>query len=165
MLNEVAYILRKFHSSILGVYNLGMNKFHFSLPITVSYGDIDAQWHVNNKAFLSYIETARFQYLLKLGLFNARSFLEVPFIVADVHVRYLAPIEFADPVVVSVGITKIGTKSVVMEYALTSPDEHEVYATAENVLVAYDYTTRTSIAVSEEMRQKISKFEGHSFEK
>ncbi|NMC83766.1 MAG: acyl-CoA thioesterase [Anaerolineaceae bacterium] len=142
-----------------------MDKFHFSLPITVNYGDIDAQWHVNNKMFLSYIETARFQYLLKLKLFDARSFLEVPFIVADVHVRYLAPIEFADPVVVSVGITHIGTKSVKMEYAITSPDGNVVYATAENVLVAYDYHTKTSVAVSAEMRRKISEFEGRSFEK
>jgi YbgC/YbaW family acyl-CoA thioester hydrolase len=138
-----------------------MTDFRFHLPITVNYGDIDAQWHVNNKMHLSYIESARFQYLLEVGLLNAKSFLDVPFIVADVHVRYLAPIEFTDQVVVSVGVTRIGTKSVVMEYALTTPDQSHIYSTAETVLVAYDYHKKESIPVSAEIRRRISEYEGH----
>jgi acyl-CoA thioester hydrolase len=140
-----------------------MTKFRFQFPITVNYGDIDAQWHVNNKVFMNYIESARFHYLLETGLFDAKSFLEVPFIVADVHVRYQLPIEFADPVVVSMGVTRIGNKSVVMEYIISTPDESRVFATAETVLVTYDYHSKTSIPVSAEIRQRISQYEGRTF--
>jgi acyl-CoA thioester hydrolase len=140
-----------------------MNQFRFHTPIVVSYSDIDAQWHVNNKAFLSYIETARFQYLQEVGLFSGDSFLEVPFIVADVHVKYLAPIEYKDAVVVSMGVTHIGNKSVIMEYAITSPDGSRVYATAETVLVTFDYHTKTSIPVNAEIRRRISEYEGCAF--
>ena len=144
-------------------YNLPMNQFKFHTPIVVSYSDIDAQWHVNNKVFLSYIETARFQYLQAAHLFSGESFLEVPFIVADVHVKYLAPIEYTDPVMVSMGITRIGNKSLTMEYVISSPDGSRVYATAETVMVTYDYHAKTSIPVSEQLRKKISDYEGRTF--
>jgi YbgC/YbaW family acyl-CoA thioester hydrolase len=140
-----------------------MSQFRFHLPITISYGDIDAQWHVNNKAFLSYIETARFQYLQEAHLFTGDSFLEVPFIVADVHVKYLYPIEYKDAVMVSMGITRIGNKSLRMEYAITSPDGSRIYATAETVLVTFDYHAKTSIPVNAEIRRRISEYEGRTF--
>ncbi len=140
-----------------------MTQFRFHLPITVNYGDIDAQWHVNNKVYLTYIESARFQYLLETGLFDAKSFLEVPFIVADVHVHYQIPIEYSDPVVVSMGVTRIGNKSLVMEYIISTPDESRIFATAETVLVSFDYHTKTSIPVSAEIRQHISQYEGRAF--
>lgn len=144
-------------------YNLGMNNFKFHLPITVSYGDIDAQWHVNNKVFLTYIEAARFQYMLQVGLFSSESFLDLPFIVADVHVRYLAPIEVSDQVLVSMGVTRIGNKSLVFEYAVTNADQSVVYATAETVMVTFDFHTKSSVPVRAEIRQRIGEYEGRTF--
>lgn len=141
-----------------------MSKFRFHLPISVSYGDIDAQWHVNNKMFLSYMENARFHYIQEAGLFDDPSFLELPFIVADVHIKYLAPIEYSDKVVVSMGITRIGHKSLMMEYEIASPDESVIYATAETVMVTYDYHTKQSVPVSDELRKRIAKYEGFSFQ-
>jgi len=140
-----------------------MKQFRFHYPITVSYGDIDAQWHVNNKMFVTYIESARFRYLLEVGLFDGSSFLNLPFIVADVHVRYLIPIEFSDPVMVSTGITRIGNKSLVMEFVISTPDQGRVFATAETVLVTYDYHTKTSVPVNAEIRRLISEYEGRTF--
>lgn len=140
-----------------------MSKFRFHLPISVSYGDIDAQWHVNNKVFLSYMENARFHYIQAAGLFDDPSFFELPFIVADVHVKYLAPIEYSDDVVVSMGITRIGNKSILMEYEIAAPDGGVVYATAETVMVTYDYHTKKSIPVNDELRKRIADYEGHTF--
>lgn len=140
-----------------------MEKFRFHFPINVSYGDIDAQWHVNNKMFLNYIEAARFHYLMEAGLFDGRSFQELPFIVADVHVKYVSPIELGDPVVVSMGVTRIGNKSLLMEYLLSTPDESRVYATAETVLVTYDYHSKTSVPVNADIRRHISDYEGREF--
>lgn len=144
-------------------YNLGMNQFRFHLPVTVNYGDIDAQWHVNNKVFLTYLESARFQYLVEVGLFDESSYLDLPFIVADVHVRYLIPIQLSDQVMVSIGVTRIGNKSLVLEYVISTPDESRIFATAETVMVTYDYHSKTSVPVNAEIRQRISKYEGRSF--
>lgn len=137
-----------------------MTNFRFHYPISVRYGDLDPQWHVNNSKFLTYIETARLHYLLKLGLFDGHSFNNLPFIVADVHVKYLQPIQPTDDVLITLGTTKIGTKSAIMEYEVWSADETRLFATAETVMVAYDYATKSSVPVSDELRRIISEYEG-----
>jgi acyl-CoA thioester hydrolase len=144
-------------------YNLHMNKFRFTYPVSIRYGDLDPQWHVNNIRFLSYLETARMNYLLSLGLFDGSSFNDLPFIVGDVHIRYLHPIQMTDHVMVSMGTTAIGTKSLTLEYEITSTDGQVLYATAETVMVAYDYHKKSSMLVSAELRKKIGDFEGRTF--
>jgi acyl-CoA thioester hydrolase len=140
-----------------------MSKFRFQYPIAVRYGDLDPQWHVNNTKFLTYIESARLHYLLALGLFDGRSFDKLPFIVGDIHIRYLEPILPTDDVLVSMGVTRIGTKSLVMEYEVTSGDGQRLFATAETVMVAYDYFTKTSVPVSAELRKCIGDYEDKTF--
>ncbi len=146
-------------------YNLTMSKYRFQQPISVRYSDLDPQWHVNNARFLSYIEQARMNYLLKLGLFDGHNFWDLPLIVADMHVRYLKPIEMTSSVVVSLGVTHIGNKSLLLECQIASEDGSEVYATAENTMVAYDYRTKTTVPVSDELRAIFGKYEGKSFKK
>ena len=141
-----------------------MSKFNFHYPVFVRYGDLDPQWHVNNAKFQTYFEAARLQYLLKLGLFDGKNFYNLPLIVADVHVRFLAPIEATyEQVMVSMGVTRIGNKSMLMEYELTTPDGELTFATAETVMVGFDYNTKSSIAISPEIRKCIGSFEGKEF--
>jgi len=142
-----------------------MSKFRFQQPISIRYSDLDPQWHVNNARFLTYIEHARMNYLLDLGLFDGHSFWDLPLIVADMHIRFVKPIEMTDDVVVSMGVTRIGNKSLLLECQIASPDGNTVYATAENTMVAYDYHTNSAIPVSDELREIFGKYEGKSFKK
>lgn len=136
-----------------------MNSFHFSIPIQVRYGDLDPQWHVNNTRFLAYIEQARFEYLMKLGLFDGRSFLDLGLIVADVHIAYRAPIEIGQQILVRVRTARIGNKSLTLAYRVEDAQTGELCAEAETVMVAYDYRAHASVTVSEEWRAKITAFE------
>ena len=140
-----------------------MTKFNFILPIQVRYGDLDAQWHVNNTKFLIYVEQGRFAYIMNLGLFDGKSFLDLGLIVADVHMAYLAPIELGQNIQVAVRVAHIGNKSLRFEYEIQDLDTGKPLATAETVMVSFDYHTHTSKPVPDEWRQKISAFEGKEF--
>lgn len=144
-------------------YNFAMSKFKFHHSIEVRYGDLDPQWHVNNARFLSFVEHARFYYLMELGLFDGRSFNDLPLIVGDMHCRYFTPIEAGDIVEVWLGVTEIGNKSLVISSELTSPDGSILYANCESIMVGYDYTNKKSAPISDEMRQRISEYEGKDF--
>jgi acyl-CoA thioester hydrolase len=139
---------------------LSMTQFRFNYPISVRYGDLDPQWHVNHAHFLTFIEQARAAYLVELGLFDGKSFWDLPLIVGDIHCRYLVPIEPGDPVIVSMGVTKIGNKSLTMEYLITGSNGNPVYATAETIMVSYDYKTHSTVPVSDVLRKCFSDFEG-----
>lgn len=141
------------------LYNRRMKSFHFSIPIQVRYGDLDPQWHVNNARFLAYIEQARFDYLVHLGLFDGRSFFDIGLIVADVHIAYRAPIEIGREMLVRIRTARIGTKSLTFAYRIEEAQTGVLCAEAETVMVAYDYHAHASVPVSEEWRAKITAFE------
>jgi len=136
-----------------------MPNFYFYYPIQVRYGDLDPQWHVNNAHFITFIEQARFAYLLELGLFDGVSFVDLGLIVADVHMTYLAPIALGQSIRVGVRVARIGHKSLTFEYQIEDEATAQPLATAETVMVAYDYHTHTSQPVSAAWREKIEKYE------
>ena len=140
-----------------------MSNFNFYLPLQVRYGDLDPQWHVNNARTVTFIEAGRFAYLRQVGLWDGESFLDLPMIVADVHVSFLAPIFYTQEIRVGVRVSRIGTKSVTFEYAIEDVKTGQVTTRAETVMVYYDYHTHSSCPVSAEWRAKISAIEGREF--
>ncbi len=139
-----------------------MKTFNYSVPIDVRYGDLDPQWHVNNARFLTFLEHARLSYLMHLGLFDGVNFFDFHTIVADIHIAYLAPIQLQQKVAVYIRCDRIGTKSLTFVYEIRDEDTQKVLATAETILVAYDYHQQKSTVVSDEWR-KATELEGVDF--
>lgn len=88
-----------------------MTDFRYYLPIQLRYGDLDPQWHVNNARFLTFLEHSRLSYLRQLGLFEGSNFLEFPLIVADVHIAFLAPIEYHEKICVGMKVRRWAIKA------------------------------------------------------
>jgi acyl-CoA thioester hydrolase len=141
-----------------------MADFKFSIPIQIRYGDLDAQWHVNNSRFLTFMEQARFEYLQHLGLFDAVSFLDLRMIIADVHIAYKAPIVLNQQIAVYTRTARIGNKSITFEYEIRDEGNSGLCATGEVVGVCYNYRTHETTVVPVEWRKKIADFEGRLFE-
>lgn len=137
-----------------------MTDFRFYYPISVRYGDLDPQWHVNNARFITFIEQARIAYIMERGLFSGESFFDLGLIVADVHMAYRAPIKITQQVQVGVRVSKLGNKSMLFEYAVEDADTGQVFATAETVMVYFNYHLDRSEPVPDEWRQQIAEFEG-----
>ncbi len=143
----------------LSGYNDIVLGFRFYHPIEVRYGDLDPQGHVNNARYLTYMEQARIQYVHQLGLWNGDSFMDVGIILADVHVTYLAPIHFGQELRVGARVSRIGNKSLEMNYLLEDAHSGVELARGSSVLVAYDYRSSQTILVPDQWRQIISEFE------
>ena len=142
------------------MYNSFMNTYRFQFPIIIRYSDLDPQWHVNNARFLSFAEQARFAYLVELGLFDGKSFWDLPLIVGDVHCRYLVPIDPGVTVMVSTGVISFGTKSLVMGTLITSEDGSVIHAEMETIMVAYDYRSKKAVPISDELKKRLEDYEG-----
>lgn len=140
-----------------------MSNFKFSIPIQVRYADLDAQWHVNNSRFLTFMEQARFEYFLHLELFDGKNFMDLRMIIADVHVSYKAPIHLGQKIRASTRTVKIGNKSITFENVIEDSDTGEVCGTGEVVGVCFNYPTQSTVPVPDEWRKKISEYEGQPF--
>ena len=137
-----------------------MTALRFHHPIEVRYGDLDPQGHVNNAKYLTYLEQARVAYIASLGLWRSDSFLDFGVILADVQITFRQPILFGQKVQVGVRVTRLGNKSLTMEYCLKDADTDQELATGSSVLVTFDYSQRASIPLPESWRQTILEFEG-----
>jgi acyl-CoA thioester hydrolase len=140
----------------------GMSEFATELEIPVRYRDIDAEGHVNNAVYLSYIEQARVRYI---GDVLDRSPADPGFVVAHVSIDYERSIDLekhlaGTPVVVAMGTTAVGDSSITMEYELRASGGRA--ATAETVIVAVDEAGQPR-AVPDDWREALETHEGRTF--
>ncbi len=137
-----------------------MTKFNHYATLEVRYNDLDPQGHVNNARYLTYLEQTRMQYLIDLGLFDGKSFLELGLIVADAHIAYLAPTMMNEKIRVGTRTVRLGTKSLTMQCEIENPETGELKARAEVVMVGFDYHLKHSIPLPARMRAAIAAYEG-----
>lgn len=139
-----------------------MPDFNFYHPIEVRYGDLDPQAHLNNAKYLTYMEQARILYVKHLGLWDGGSFMDIGIILAKVEITFQAPVLFGQQVRVGMRTTRLGTKSMEMEYILEDTKTGQALATGSSVQVAYDYRGGQSIPIPDSWRQAIKDFENLS---
>ena len=137
-----------------------MQPFRFFHPIEVRYGDLDAQGHVNNARYFTYLEQARLQYLRHLGLWDLTDFQEIGMILAEVSCTFRQPIRLTDPIRVGVRVSRLGTKSLTMDQRIETYPEGKEMASGRAVLVAYDYRLGVSRPLAERWKKAIIEFEG-----
>lgn len=136
-----------------------MTRYRFLHPIEIRYGDIDAQRHVNNAQYFTYMEQARARYLTQLGLWDGRDFESIGIILAEQRCQYITPIILDQRIQVGVRTTRLGTKSIETEYTIRDLETNEELAIGHATLVAYDYENGRSVPVPIEWRNAISAYE------
>jgi acyl-CoA thioester hydrolase len=137
-----------------------MTSFRFYCPIEVRYGDLDPQGHVNNARFLTYFEQSRIQYVINLNLWDGHSYFDIGFILAETHITYLEPVFFGQEIRVGVCVTRLGNKSLTMEYSLEDIQNGKQLALGSSALVTYDYHESRTIPIPAHWRKTIALFEG-----
>lgn len=97
-----------------------MNRHHYHCPIR--WGDLDAQGHVNNAAFLDYLQDARVDWLLA-GSEQTAHLLDAGVLVVSHQVEYLAPVGYGPrPLVVDLWADSVGASRFVVGYEVWDGD-------------------------------------------
>jgi acyl-CoA thioester hydrolase len=132
-------------------------QFRCSVDIPIRYADIDAQRHLNNVAYFTFMEHARVKYLREVGLWQGDDFESVGMIVADASCSYEAPAYLGETVTVWVRVSHLGNKSFHFDYLLET--ERGEIATGKTIQVCYDYTQQRSLAMPGAWRAAILAYE------
>lgn len=135
-----------------------MDGYRFTIRLEVRYSDLDAQGHLNHARYFSFMEQARFKYIMALGLWSdMRDFNAVGQIVAEATCTYKRPVLLDQVVEVGVRVSRMGNKSMELEYRMMVGDVE--VATGRTVQVAYDYAASRSILIPAEWRERVAAFE------
>ena len=114
--------------------------------------------HVNNTAYLEFMQDARISLIHEMGL-DTSSLQDIGHFVARNEIDYIKPIGMDDHhVTVELWISRFGGASYDVAYEIL--DEHgAVCAKAKSVMVTVEVATGTVIRVPDEVRDALSRFE------
>jgi acyl-CoA thioester hydrolase len=136
-----------------------MEGYRFVHGRDVEFRDVDAADHVNNAVYLTYLETARIAYLVEA--LGADFAYELSLILASITVDFRSPARFPEKLEIGARVTRVGTKSFVMEHEIRGGDGRLVLE-ASSVLVAYDYDADASMPIPEDWRTRLDAYEERS---
>lgn len=137
-----------------------MNEFNYVKNIAVRFGDLDTLGHVNNVAYVGYLEEARGGYYDDV--------VGVPFetlhtVIAMLQIEYHSEITRSQSVDVGVRVPQLGDSSVPMEYEIRTTGSNSgktmIAATAETIQVNTDPETGEAATIPADWRTAISNYE------
>ena len=113
----------------------------FQYLLSTRWRDLDAFGHVNNAAFLTYIEDARIQ-LLKHWHVNKQQSV----IVAAIQIDYIQQLKHPETIIIDSKITRLGTTSFDLQSTILKQSDKPVARTT-TTLVCYDYEIQQPIPI------------------
>jgi acyl-CoA thioester hydrolase len=134
--------------------------FRHVIPITVRFRDVDAMGHVNNAVFLTYMETARVEYVRHqiLRETQVRSFADTfGLILAKITCDFKSPIYYGQQVEVGTRVADMHNSSFVIEQRIEA--DGQLAALAKVVVVHYDYQAGKSVRIPDDTRNRVQTFE------
>lgn len=114
------------------------------IKIQIRFNDIDVGGHVHNAAYFHYFELARVHYFQHL-LGEEWDWKCHGFILAENTAKYLLPLNYGDSPIVSLRVTKIGTKSFSLEYRIIVAET--LHCVGSSVIVCFNYLNRKPIPI------------------
>ena len=113
--------------------------------------------HVNNAAYLTYIQEARVDFTVYSRQRANLQPVLIEMVVAHADIDYINPIYDAGiEIDIAVWVSKIGTSSFVLQYELSK--NGEIYAKAKTVQVTVSMESKTSRPVNEQERAFLSQY-------
>ena len=123
----------------------------------VRWGDLDAFMHVNNAAYLTYIQEARVDFTVYSRQRSNLQPVLIEMVVAHADIDYINPIYDAGiEIDIDVWVSKIGTSSFVLQYELSKAGT--IYAKAKTVQVTVSMESKSSRPVNEQEREFLSQY-------
>ncbi len=126
------------------------------------YGDIDAMGHLNNVAYLRYLEWARSKYWLPMR--GSDDFWKIDFVVARAEIDYRSSAHMGEVLELELHVSRKGSSSFDFTYRITGEDGRLV-AEAKTTQVCYDWGARGPKPLSAERRREIEHFEAQARER
>ncbi len=134
--------------------------WRFHITVAPRFADIDMFGHVNNAAYLTYMESARVAYYGSLtGLKDPRDF---DMTVARAEVDFLKPVFFGQTLHVYTRAGRIGNKSWTLEHEMRDSETGEIVARGSTVIVHFDHVAQESKPLPTGVIELIERHEGRA---
>jgi len=132
-----------------------MARHIFRCPLR--WADMDAFGHVNNVAFLRYLEEARIDFMFRLAPGEGSASFTGGSVVARHEIDYLRPLVHRhEPVTIETWVTDITAASMTVRYEVKDPEV--LYARAATVVVPYNLQAQRPRRITSEEKEFLEQY-------
>lgn len=125
----------------------------YELRMPLRWGDHDALNHVNNAAYLGYLQEARVRWIAEQIPDWERAADSAP-IMAAVHANYRRPLKWPADILVQLFCERLGTSSITIAHRIVDADDPSIlYLDGNVVMVWIDPASGKSMPLPEAIRQ------------
>lgn len=136
--------------------------FPVKLPLRLDWSEMDLFGHINNVSYFKYIQASRVNYWESIGLTQLHNEMKLGPILASTSCSFLKPLFYPGDIVIEASVSFIKNTSFGIRHQILNSD-NEIAATADDVIVLYDFIKSEKVAMPAELRQKIELQEGRIF--
>lgn len=134
-----------------------LEDFPLIMRFSVPFADVDMMQHVNNVAYIRWLETIRAEYfaqVMRTPINGDRGMIQ-----ATITFSYERQLSYREPIAVGCKIPRTGNKSFDFYYEIWSEEAGMRAAHGTTAMVAYDFTTNQTIALPQTWRDAIAEYE------
>lgn len=123
--------------------------------IQIDWNDLDVFGHVNNLAILRYVQTSRVHVCEEAKLMAGSNRPDCGPILAATGCRYLRPLYYPGVIRVESHVSEVKHTSFLIQHTIFD-EAGNIAATAEDVLVYFDYLQDVKIPIPDALRARLS---------
>lgn len=136
-----------------------MNDYSTSIKLRIDWSETDSLGHINNLAIMRYAQTARVNYLERVGLMEKGSIAVAVPVLASTSCQFKRQLFYPGNVVVHSKVNHMKNTSFHMKHLILD-DAGEVAAEVSDVLVMFDFRKNAKSPLPAHFREKIEALEG-----
>jgi len=134
-----------------------LEDFPLIMQFSVPFADVDMMQHVNNVAYIRWLETIRAEYFAQVMRTPING--DHGMIQATINFTYERQLSYREQIAVGCKIPRIGNKSFDFYYEVWSETYRQRAAHGITAMVAFDFSSNRTIAVPRTWRESVAAYE------
>ncbi len=137
-----------------------LDRYPVVIEQSVTWGDMDANGHVNNVEYFRYMENARVEYYRRIGKFEFERQTGITLVLKSTTCNYVAPLAYPDRITVGARVKEISARQMIMTYVVMDRERNTIAALGEAAIVALNMKDKTKVPVPEAFKRRIRDLQG-----
>lgn len=124
------------------------------LELRIDWSEMDLFGHVNNVAFMKYVQAGRVNYWEKIGLTQMHLEQKQGPMLASTGCTFLKPLHYPGNIIIEASLKFIKTTSFGLQHRIMN-EKKEICAEAHDVVVMFDFGRNEKMPIPESIRKAL----------
>lgn len=140
-----------------------MELYPLKLKLRLDWSEMDLFGHINNVSYFKYVQASRVNYWEHIGLDKKlHGQMKIGPMLASTSCQFKKPLFYPGDIAIEASVVFMKTSSFGIRHRIID-GSGEIAATADDIIVMYDFAANKTIEIPLELRKKVEQLEQKAF--